>query len=205
MATERRAHFLKMTALAAALAGTAACLAVPVGQVSTTGGSAGGSGSSGGGNSGTGGGNSASNGGTSAGTQTGGSPTLSLSSQAGPSTVMATSPNPCEIDLDFGSVAIGQMENATLQLTNPGTSAIYLVQVDPNLDPEFEFTYANPQAIQPGESGDFSLSFQPYKVGQVTSQFTIQSSGQNPDCPAPARGSGDSLTIVLTADGVEQP
>ena len=41
-----------------------------------------------------------------------------LRNESGPTTINFTTPNPCEIDVDFGNVPIGQTGTATISLTN---------------------------------------------------------------------------------------
>ncbi len=124
---------------------------------------------------------------------------LGLADQFGPHVATATYPNPCEIDVDFGSVPIGLSDQATVEIVNAGSGALDLSQVNPALDPEFGLSYGAQQPIQPGEFGEFGVTFQPYKVGQVTSSFTIQTDGWNSACPGGA--SNSSVTVKLTGTG----
>src|SRR4029077_15891449 len=66
-----------------------------------------------------------------------GTPKAALGGISGAGTVMATFPNPCEIDVDFGNVPIGLSDSATIQVDNTGSAALDLSQVNPTLDPEF--------------------------------------------------------------------
>jgi hypothetical protein len=132
-----------------------------------------------------------------------GIPKAALGGQQGPTTITPTSPNPCEIDLDFGNVPIGQTETATVQIDNQGAGALDLSQVNPNLDPEFGLNYGTQSAIQPGSFGVFTVTFQPYKAAKVSSTFTIQTDGLNSACPAPTSGADSSITVTLTGTGIQ--
>jgi hypothetical protein len=132
-----------------------------------------------------------------------GEPRLALAFVDG-GTVKASSPNPCEIDVDFGALPVGQgaSATATIQIENVGSGALDIAQVNPNLDPEFGLTYGDPQPIQPAEFGEVTVAFQPYRAGQVQSTFTIQTDGLNEQCPSPVEGeSGDVLVVMLTGSG----
>src|ERR1700722_1805172 len=130
-----------------------------------------------------------------------GSPQGKLGGQQGATTVTATFPNPCEIDVDFGNAPIGLRDQATVEITNVGSGALDLSQVNPTLDPEFGLSYGTQQPIEPGEFGEFGLSFQPYKVGTVTYAFTIQPDGWNSTCPSGAPNA--SITVKLTGTGIQ--
>jgi len=134
-----------------------------------------------------------------------GLPKVNLGGQTGDQTATATYPNPCEIDLDFGNIPIGLIDTATVQIVNNGTGALDLSQVVPTLDPEFSLNYQNTQQlIEPSTLGEFTVSFQPYKVGMVSSTFTIQTDGVNSACPAPTgANSGDTVTVVLSGNGIQ--
>jgi hypothetical protein len=111
---------------------------------------------------------------------------------------------PCELDLDFGDVPIGLSLSAVSQIKNNGDGGVLeLSLLNPTLDPEFSLSYGVPPSIQPGSSDQFSVTFQPTKVGQVTSRFTIQTDGINPKCPAPTDPCmGNAITVTLTGNGI---
>jgi len=134
-----------------------------------------------------------------------GSPEAKLGGQSGATTVTWTSPNPCEIDVNFGDVPIGLTDTVTVQIDNIGSGALDLSQVNPTLDPEFGLNYGTQQPIQPGEFGEFGATFQPYKVGTVTSSFTIQTDGVNTSCQAAAGSTSTNatVTVVLTGNGIQ--
>ncbi len=127
-----------------------------------------------------------------------GIPRIALGGQSGPALVTATNPNPCEIDLDFGEVPIGQTSTATVEIDNVGRSTLDLQDISPNLDSEFGVKYGTHPPIQPGSFDQFQVTFETYKVGQVNSMFLIQTDGVNPSCPAP----GSSITVQLTGSGI---
>ncbi len=134
-----------------------------------------------------------------------GAPNAVLGGQSGSPVITATYPNPCEIDVDFGNVPIGLSDSANIKIQNTGSSTLDLNQVSPNLDPEFSLNYSQQPPIQPGESDQFSVTFQPYKVGPVQSTFTIQTDGVNDKCPAPSGpSSGQSVvTVQLIGNGIQ--
>jgi hypothetical protein len=130
-----------------------------------------------------------------------GSPQAKLGGQQGATTVVATFPNPCEIDVNFGDVPIGLTDQVTVEITNVGSGALDLSQVNPTLDPEFGLSYGTQQPIQSGEFGQFGATFQPYKVGPVTSSFTIQTDGVNTTCPGGTANA--AVTVKLTGNGIQ--
>ena len=117
--------------------------------------------------------------------------------------ISANDPNPCEIDVDFGILPVGRPPaTAFIDIVNTGPDALDLSQVIPNLDPEFGLTYDIQESIKPGTLGEFTVTFQPYDAGQVSSTFTIETDGQNEGCPEPGGESyGDVLTVVLAGTG----
>ena len=126
-----------------------------------------------------------------------------IGGESGAGTVSATYANPCEIDLDFGSVPVGLSDTATIEIDNAGLCSIELSHVYPTLDPEFSLDEGTPQTIQPGKFGQLKATFQPYKTGQVTSSFTIPTDGANPDCPTPPDAVGGPFTVSLTGAGIQ--
>jgi hypothetical protein len=172
-------------------ASTSACNGIVETGQQTAGTNTGGTASGGGTTGGTTGGQTT--GGTSTGSAAIGRPSISAPG--------ATIPNPCEVDIDFGNVLIGMVDNINVSVNNTGTGVLDLSPIDPTLDPEFSVTYPTPAPIQPAGFDQFSVSFSPYKVGQVTSSFTIQTDGVNAACPG---GLSASLTITLTGNGMEQ-
>jgi hypothetical protein len=134
-----------------------------------------------------------------------GSPKAALGGQSGSTVVNATFPNPCEIDLDFGNLPIGLTDSVTVRISNSGSSALDLSPITPTLDPEFSLSYPAEQPSIPGGGFDaFSVTFQPYRVGQVQSSFTIQTDGVNGLCHAPAAGSaGNVVTVMLAGNGIQ--
>jgi len=116
--------------------------------------------------------------------------------------IRANDPNPCEIDVDFGTLGVGQSATAFIQIMNSGVAALDVSQVNPALDPEFILDFGPQESIPPGTLSQFTVTFQPDKVGEVSSTFTIQTDGINPDCPAPTgSSSGNDITVVLAGTG----
>jgi len=131
-----------------------------------------------------------------------GSPKLALGGTSGPEMIYANFPNPCEIDVDFGSLPTGQRATAVIQIEDVGTTALNLDFGKPSLDPEFEVDAGRPQPIQPGTFGEFTVSFEPLDAGMASSTFTIQTDGENGWCPAPTDSMiGDDITVVLAGTG----
>jgi hypothetical protein len=129
-----------------------------------------------------------------------GIPKVMLGAHSDAGTVAAQYPNPCEIDLDFGTVATGQEAAASIEIANLGGGPLDLSQVNPDLDPEFGLDYGVQEAIEPGAFDLFTVTFEPTEAGMVTSTFTIQTDGLNTECPS----SGDvdsSLVVVLGGTG----
>jgi hypothetical protein len=189
--------------MAALLLGTLACSAYPViGEMTPDGGtgaSTSGAGGTTGGSttvSGTTGGSTGDAGATT-GSSTSGQ-TIGTPSITAPG---ATDPNPCEVDFDFGNVTLGQAASETFTVSNTGNGVLDLVSIDPTLDPAFVFSGATPSPIQPGGQFQFTVSFTPTVVGEVTSSISVQTDGSNPNCPGSV-GTGDSsLTVKLTGNG----
>ena len=193
--------------MAALLLGTLACSAYPVigqmtpdggtgastsGAAGTTGGSATASGTAGGGTSGAG-----ATGGATTG-QAIGMPSITAQSACPTDNC---SPNPCEVDFDFGNVTLGQAASETFTVSNTGNGVLDLVSIDPTLDPAFVFSGATPSPIQPGGQFQFTVSFTPAEVGEVTSSISVQTDGSNPECPGSVGTSDSSLTVKLTGNG----
>ena len=126
--------------------------------------------------------------------ETPGTPSLSLGPVDGGG-VIATSPNPCVLDVDFGTLPLGQGTSTTIHVENVGTGALDLAQVNPTLSPEFGLSYGRQQPIYSGEFGEFAVTFEASAQGTVNSSFTIQTDGVNPECP---NGVNSILTIALT-------
>jgi hypothetical protein len=131
--------------------------------------------------------------------------------------VTATYPNPCEIDVDFGTVSEGDTATAIVQIGNKGYAPLDIGQVVPDLDGAFALDtnvdvdppgldagpFAEPPTtIEPETFYFFLVVFEPYTDGGATSAVTIQTDGENSACPAPSSESeGDVLKINLTGAG----
>ncbi len=115
-------------------------------------------------------------------------------------TVVAQDPNPCQIDVDFGTVTTGQQVTATIEIKNLGAGTLDLADVNPSLDPGFSLNYGTRQPILPGGYKEFSVTFRPYKAGQVQSTFMIQTDGKNEQCPL-TPSSENIVTVQLTGTG----
>ena len=109
-------------------------------------------------------------------------------------------PNPCEIDLDFGTVAAGERVAAVIEILNTGSCPLDLASTDPILDAGFGLDYGIQQEIEPGSFDAFTVSFEPMGPGMVTSTFTIQTDGVNSECRPNADGYTD-VSVVLAGTG----
>jgi hypothetical protein len=134
-----------------------------------------------------------------------GLPKVQLASQSGPETIDAVYPNPCEIDVDFGSLPVGQRASAAIQIEDLGAGTLDISFGAPQLDAAFDLDLAPPlppQPIEPSTLYSFSVSFEPLDTGPVSSSFAIQTDGVNPECPWPTGSSaGNDITVVLAGTG----
>jgi hypothetical protein len=110
--------------------------------------------------------------------------------------VIGLIPNPCEIDVDFGAVPIGQGASAFIQVLNIGSGPLDLAQINPTLNTEFGLDYGTQQPVESGEFGQFSVTFEASTLGTVSSSFTILTDGANSECPSDD-GGVTVLTVVL--------
>ena len=131
-----------------------------------------------------------------------GTPKVVLGGTDGPESIDAGYPNPCEIDLDFGSLPVGQRATAVIQIENTGSSAVDISFGTPKLDAAFDLDLVMPQPIEPSTLYSFSVSFEPLDTGMASSTLTILTDGENPGCPAPTGTSaGNDITVVLAGTG----
>jgi hypothetical protein len=131
-------------------------------------------------------------------------PRVTLGTQGGPTTVKATLPNQCEIDLDFGTLDADQSSTAIVQVDNAGADTLDVMPVSPRLDPAFSLPdfFTEPQRVGPGDVLEFTVSFSPSVVGPMSSSFQIPTDALNDLCPEPPDGGRDSALIVrLTGAG----
>jgi hypothetical protein len=131
-----------------------------------------------------------------------GSPSLNLGGQTGATTTTAVYPNPCEIDLAFGSVPVGLNDSVIVRIENVGAGALEVSPVNPTLDPAFTLNDGEQAPIQPGSFSSFSVTLSPVEPGPVESTFTIQTNGFNLQCPIPVGASDSILTAELMGTGV---
>jgi len=110
--------------------------------------------------------------------------------------VTGTIPNPCEIDVDFGPLPIGQGASAFIQVLNIGSGPLDLAQINPALNSKFGLDYGTQQPVESGEFGEFSVTFEASTPGAVSSSFTILTDGANSKCPSDD-GGVTVLTVVL--------
>ena len=105
--------------------------------------------------------------------------------------------NPCEIDVDFGPLPIGQGASAFIQVLNIGSGPLDLAQINPALNSEFGLDYGTQQPVESGEFGEFSVTFEASTPGAVSSSFTILTDGANSKCPSDD-GGVTVLTVALS-------
>ena len=125
-----------------------------------------------------------------------GSPLVNLGARTGPTTT-ATIPNPCEIDIDFGGVPVGETASAVIEVADVGSAPLDLTGLQSVAGPGFAVTYSTP-LIQPGGSTEVSATFQPIATGPDATTVEIQTNGINNACPAPT----SAVTIQLTGVGL---
>ena len=95
-----------------------------------------------------------------------GVPKAALGGQSGSTPVNATFPTPCEVDLDFGNLPIGLTDSVIVRITNEGSTALDLSQVNPTLDPAFTLNDGEQAPIQAGSFSSFSVTFSPVEPGR---------------------------------------
>ena len=99
---------------------------------------------------------------------------------------------------------IGLIDSATVEIDNNGSGALDLSQVNPTLDPEFSLTTARSSRSRPASSAQFTVTFQPYKVGSVHVDVHHPDRRHEQPVPGPDRGStGNIVTVVLTGNGIQ--
>jgi hypothetical protein len=132
------------------------------------------------------------------------------SAQVTLSTVQGTAVTPTGQLYDFGSVALGSVAQVEFQLTNTGSSAVYLTDLavagttsqTPPYTPNFSVACALspdlcsgspplqqlPIQINPTGTLDFTVQFEPFQIGMPSAVMTI--------------AAGNTLTIFLSGTGV---
>jgi len=124
---------------------------------------------------------------------------VGLGIQSVPEPISAVFPNPCEIEVGFGSVVVGQRAIAVIQIGNLGGEPLDISYGVPSLAAAFDMDDSPQQPIQPGEFYSFTVSFEPLDTGAVSSTLTIQTDGSNFECPL---GSSNAvLTVELSGTG----
>ncbi len=101
-----------------------------------------------------------------------GSGAKSLPTLAGTSQVTVTATGAGQYTVDFGSVAIGQDQTATLTLTN-GNSPLVIGEVDPPSDAEFGTGLTPGTAVPAAEAVSFTVDFKPFDVGSKSGTLLI--------------------------------
>ncbi len=113
--------------------------------------------------------------------------------------VTATVPSPCEVDVDFGVVPVGQASIEMIQIRNQTTRTVTFGAFTLVVPLDF---FMSPTALAPlaaGASTQLSVSFAPTKSGAVLSSFSIPTRS-----PASACGSSSSTILVkLSGEGAQ--
>jgi hypothetical protein len=103
---------------------------------------------------------------------------------AGPQLVVT--PN----SVDFKGVVVGQKNTQTLQLSNAGSAALNVQQIQVT-GAGFQVTPpAMPLALAPGANQIFSLAFAPAATGSVSGTLTISSNDPHSPASVPVLGAG---------------
>jgi hypothetical protein len=130
-----------------------------------------------------------------------GSPDVALGKQSTP-TVMASSPNPCEIDVDFGSMPVGQTATAVINVDNVGAGILELTFGSPSLPSSLVLSEDTLEPLEPGTFFPFGIVFTPSAVGVVSTTLTVKTDGMNLRCPADPKSDGVDVTVVVAGTGV---
>ncbi len=105
---------------------------------------------------------------------------------------------------DFGQVAVGQHLDATLELSNDGSSPLTIVTVSAPTDPEFSITLAPSTTVQAGGKLPVTVSFKPFSAGQKTASVTLQTdSTSTPTVTVNFTGTGVNLKLVVSPKSLD--
>jgi len=107
---------------------------------------------------------------------------IGLGSQTGYTPVTASDPNPCELDLDFGTVPIGVTSSAVVEAGN--NDEPFDLSIDGALDPEFSLL-SDKGLVPPGSDGEVTATFGPVDAGTVSSSFTLLTNDAYPPVRRP--------------------
>jgi Abnormal spindle-like microcephaly-assoc'd, ASPM-SPD-2-Hydin len=126
-----------------------------------------------------------------------GVPAVTLAAQVGD--VATSSGDPCEIQLTFPGVQVGDEASATLQIKNDGKSPLHLFAIDAGPNPGFVLSEI-PQVVPVDGAGQLQVTFQPEEVGTVSWSFQIPTDSSVRTCPPDG-----NLSVVLTGTGTAFP
>ncbi len=102
--------------------------------------------------------------------------------------VISLSVEPNEID--FGEVAVGNVQDTRLIVTNTGNGELIINSANTGND-AFEVAFEEPISLRPGSSIDLIVWFAPIDGGEISSEITIHSnSPENPELAIPVSGTG---------------
>jgi hypothetical protein len=104
----------------------------------------------------------------------------------------AVTGGPTSYTVDFGQVAVGDQREATLSLTNSGSSPLLITSIGAPSDPEFTCDLASGTNIEAGSSVAVTCTFKPFGPGQKTGTLAIGTDSE----------SIPTLTLDLTGEGV---
>jgi hypothetical protein len=106
--------------------------------------------------------------------------------QAAPQPQLVVAPN----SVNFQGVVVGQKNTQTLQLSNAGSAALNVQQIQVT-GAGFQVTPpAMPLALAPGANQIFSLAFAPAATGNVSGTLTISSNDPHSPANVPVLGAG---------------
>jgi hypothetical protein len=119
----------------------------------------------------------------------------------GTSTVSATATgakDSGDYTIDFGKVAVGQQQSATLSLANSGTSPLTILQIGAPSDPEFSVGLTAGMSVPAGGASDVPVSFKPFNKGSKTATLLVQTdSSTTPNLTLTLQGVGVELNLSV--------
>lgn len=112
---------------------------------------------------------------------------------------------------DFGSVYVGQLATAEVEIKNPGDCLLTLTGAeieDPDLGDGFAVAFSGPVLVEPGESAPIKVKFTPTAEGPAQNGLLVQSDAPDTELWVRLEGQGEpapDLTITpepITFEGV---
>ncbi len=113
-----------------------------------------------------------------------------------------TFPDPCELDLSFGSVPVdGGNSEAEIKIDNLGQGTLNLAIGASTID-QFSLMVRGAEQVPPAGALPIIIDYASVTRGPASSTFVIQTDGVNPACPT-TPGQGTSLTLKLSGTGTQ--